>query len=399
MSRGLTLEGLTTTLFLRSSDDPHADTQMQMQRWFGYRGSYLELCRVFASAGQMRLFRSYHEADEALRRDVIAAMNELDDRAPSPKVIQGADFTATGKLTNVSNVPLCPGSKPFIRLVNSGREPDPNLDVLARAFERGGSSDLVAAGTVRGRILDEPLTLLDTADLLDSLRYELHAPGTGGWEGWRWRALEAHVGLAPNDARLVPLFRPPGSGDGDGDGHPRVDCPYAMAAYLRLWEACLTRHARGLFATDRPDLPWSMLDLSAKRVDAPRFYVGIRYGSGSEVKPWATEALGFTPRAMRRDVEADLIKATWGSRNPSGGDQAYLGDELFDYHHHGDPRRPASGPDGPSWRPPGAPGLVLFHIIEREGRHPAVAVGLVLPLGGPDQFAARTERWDQGSAA
>ncbi len=37
------------------------DTQMQMQRWFGYRGAYLELCRVFLPAPQLELFRAYHD--------------------------------------------------------------------------------------------------------------------------------------------------------------------------------------------------------------------------------------------------------------------------------------------------------------------------------------------------
>ncbi len=70
MARGLTLEGLTTTLFLRNAEDPSADTQMQMQRWFGYRGSFLDLCRVFLPAQQAGLFRQYHEVDEGLRRGV-----------------------------------------------------------------------------------------------------------------------------------------------------------------------------------------------------------------------------------------------------------------------------------------------------------------------------------------
>ncbi len=61
MARGLTLEGMTTALFQRSSANPLADTQMQMQRWFGYRGSYIELCRVFASSDQLALFRAYHD--------------------------------------------------------------------------------------------------------------------------------------------------------------------------------------------------------------------------------------------------------------------------------------------------------------------------------------------------
>jgi hypothetical protein len=45
LSRGLTLEGLTTSYFHRNS---HAyDTLMQMGRWFGYRDGYEDLCRVW----------------------------------------------------------------------------------------------------------------------------------------------------------------------------------------------------------------------------------------------------------------------------------------------------------------------------------------------------------------
>ena len=79
---------------------------MQMQRWFGYRGGYLELCRVFLPEPQLELFRAYHDADEALRRTVLAAMNEFENDAPAPFVLQGRDFSATGKLTNVSTY-LC----------------------------------------------------------------------------------------------------------------------------------------------------------------------------------------------------------------------------------------------------------------------------------------------------
>jgi hypothetical protein len=47
LSRGLTLEGLTTSYFYRNS---HAyDTLMQMGRWFGYRDGYEDLCRVWMS--------------------------------------------------------------------------------------------------------------------------------------------------------------------------------------------------------------------------------------------------------------------------------------------------------------------------------------------------------------
>ncbi|MGH9195756.1 MAG: Z1 domain-containing protein, partial [Acidimicrobiia bacterium] len=122
MARGLTLEGLTTTLFLRMSDAPVADTQMQMQRWFGYRGSYLELCRVFAPAQQLALFQQYHGTDEALRRQIVHEMNEAGESAPTPLVLEGAGFAATAKIAGVAKVPLCPGASLFVDHVNDGGE-------------------------------------------------------------------------------------------------------------------------------------------------------------------------------------------------------------------------------------------------------------------------------------
>lgn len=45
LSRGLTLEGLSVSYFLRNSI--MYDTLMQMGRWFGYRDGYSDLCRIF----------------------------------------------------------------------------------------------------------------------------------------------------------------------------------------------------------------------------------------------------------------------------------------------------------------------------------------------------------------
>ena len=49
LSRGLTLEGLTISYFLRSAKMPMYDTLMQMGRWFGYRGHYEDLCRIYTT--------------------------------------------------------------------------------------------------------------------------------------------------------------------------------------------------------------------------------------------------------------------------------------------------------------------------------------------------------------
>ena len=206
--------------------------------------------------------------------------------------------------------------------------------------------------------------------------------------GRRWRDLEAKVGIDDQTDidRLLPFFRPPDTAP--GTPYARGG-PYAISAYLRLWKACLTRHARGLVATDDPRIPWSMLDLAKKVNEEPMFYVGIRYGSGSAVEDGPLGDLSFTVQTMSRAVVDGELEATWGSRNPGAGLDQYLGDELFDYHLHGG-QPPSAGPGEPVWRPVGAPGLILFHVIEPADRGlPPAAVGVALPLGGPDQFAAR----------
>lgn len=67
LSRGLTLEGLTVSYFLRGARA--YDTLMQMGRWFGYRPGYAHLCRVYAPSAIIRNFRTITLATEELRRE------------------------------------------------------------------------------------------------------------------------------------------------------------------------------------------------------------------------------------------------------------------------------------------------------------------------------------------
>lgn len=69
LSRGLTLEGLTVSYFLRTSQ--MYDTLMQMGRWFGYRPGYLDLCRLFTTQDLHDWFRHITLANEELRREFI----------------------------------------------------------------------------------------------------------------------------------------------------------------------------------------------------------------------------------------------------------------------------------------------------------------------------------------
>jgi len=67
LSRGLTLEGLLVSYFLRNSI--MYDTLMQMGRWFGYRDGYADLCRIFMSDDAANWYAHIAEATEELRAD------------------------------------------------------------------------------------------------------------------------------------------------------------------------------------------------------------------------------------------------------------------------------------------------------------------------------------------
>ncbi|MEJ8841898.1 Z1 domain-containing protein [Lacibacter sp. H375] len=67
LSRGLTLEGLSISYYLRASK--MYDTLMQMGRWFGYRPGYSDLCRVFTTGELIRWYRHITIASEEMRAE------------------------------------------------------------------------------------------------------------------------------------------------------------------------------------------------------------------------------------------------------------------------------------------------------------------------------------------
>ena len=67
LARGLTLEGLTVSYFLRASK--MYDTLMQMGRWFGYRPGYMDLCRLYTARDLVEWFEHIADASEELREE------------------------------------------------------------------------------------------------------------------------------------------------------------------------------------------------------------------------------------------------------------------------------------------------------------------------------------------
>jgi len=74
LSRGLTLEGLVVSYFLRNS--MMYDTLLQMGRWFGYRDGYDDLCRVWMPEEAQGWYTHITDSIEELRED-LANMQRL----------------------------------------------------------------------------------------------------------------------------------------------------------------------------------------------------------------------------------------------------------------------------------------------------------------------------------
>jgi hypothetical protein len=78
LSRGLTLEGLSTSYFFRNSQ--MYDTLLQMGRWFGYRDGYDDLCRVWLTDDAMHWYAHITMATDELRAEFRRMRQQ--DRTP-----------------------------------------------------------------------------------------------------------------------------------------------------------------------------------------------------------------------------------------------------------------------------------------------------------------------------
>ena len=79
LSRGLTLEGLSISYFLRTSRQ--YDSLLQMGRWFGYRRGFADLCRLFTTSDMEDWFRYVATAQKELR----AQFFDMSMRRATPK--------------------------------------------------------------------------------------------------------------------------------------------------------------------------------------------------------------------------------------------------------------------------------------------------------------------------
>ncbi|SFO12083.1 Z1 domain-containing protein [Nitrosospira briensis] len=157
LARGLTLEGLCVSYFVRTTK--MYDTLMQMGRWFGYRPGYLDLCRLYTSPDLVRWFGHIADASEELREefDFMASAN-LTPEDYGLKVISHEVLTVTSplKMRNAHTLSLSySGTRPQTILFHrDASTQEANLsatdDLIAslgqpavhgRRFERNGRAD------------------------------------------------------------------------------------------------------------------------------------------------------------------------------------------------------------------------------------------------------------------
>jgi hypothetical protein len=68
LSRGITLEGLAVSFYLRKTNN--YDSLLQMARWFGYRDGYEDLLRVYTSQSITDAFEHLLQVEEDLREEI-----------------------------------------------------------------------------------------------------------------------------------------------------------------------------------------------------------------------------------------------------------------------------------------------------------------------------------------
>jgi hypothetical protein len=142
LSRGITLEGLSTSYYLRTTR--MYDSLMQMGRWFGYRPGYVDLCRLYTTETIYEWFNHITMATEEMRYD----FDEMTTRnlKPSDFTLKVRNhhgllaITSVAKLFWAKDITMSfSGSNPQTYLLFKDQKSiQNNFNILKNLFERLG---------------------------------------------------------------------------------------------------------------------------------------------------------------------------------------------------------------------------------------------------------------------
>jgi len=150
LARGLTLEGLVVSYFLRSSTKQY-DTLLQMGRWFGYRPNYEDLPRIWMPSALKLSFRALAGIEAEVRSDILQYKET--GRGPMEfavriRALPGMAITSANKMKSAVKCDLSYSGKHIqsIRFDHLNQTTISNnwqaaADLISRAHDLGDSSN------------------------------------------------------------------------------------------------------------------------------------------------------------------------------------------------------------------------------------------------------------------
>lgn len=166
LSRGLTIQGLVSTFFLRNTNQ--ADTLMQMARWFGYRMGYELYPRIWLDSAANSRYQYLREMnDEMLDQWKIFAANGMTPLQSAPRVKTSPSYvnvkiTSNNKMQSAKPAEFnFAGYSPQIILYDTRKETIEHnlrstqqfLNGLGADYYRGNDDRMVWRGVDTERIL------------------------------------------------------------------------------------------------------------------------------------------------------------------------------------------------------------------------------------------------------
>ena len=402
LGRGITLSGLCTTVFLtnRGADD----TDVQKQRWFGYRGSHLEFVKVFCptlvwqskSPSTEEGFREKNENLMKLYELIVENWNneippDLRDPAWSVAVGQASLFSrkirpSLRKMPQHSHTPIISWVANTASVI--AMNTDAVNDLYSKMQQKGMSNTRFThsrypvrrepLGIMCGIPYDgitgksdpadkngERFNLLEVAEFIDSLSWEGHNPANAPHP---YRINPSHL---PASMGTTNSYRRQASSMPAGFKIPITNDPYSIAAYLRLWHFM--------------DLDNQKTSGKFPVLDAPEFNVIFREGT-SRTK-WRFpdgEEIKLRKYGSPITYVGQLTNYEWGSMNNT---------RLFGSNKHNDDIRKQNWPSDDKWRSKRSrvrannlPGMLQIRFIEDDKGNILPVVSLSIPAGGPSYY-------------
>jgi hypothetical protein len=151
LSRGLTLEGLICSFFLRTSNT--YDTLLQMGRWFGFRPGYADLARVWVGMGLLEEYAFLAAVEDELREEI----GQMREEQKTPKHLGVRVRTHPGRL-QVTSPDKMKAARVLTPSLGGEKYQVTYLDKSEKGIARSqrAAGDLVARLSSRGAPLELP---------------------------------------------------------------------------------------------------------------------------------------------------------------------------------------------------------------------------------------------------